>query len=116
MQVPAEQVMAIGDHDSDAALLQWAGIGVAMGNATPAAKAAADVITSSNLRDGVAEALEQWVLGRGTAGRGAGACPRSPNPVAGSGAPTGSTRGSRPGRPRRAPRRRAASPLRTLSW
>ena len=64
MQIPAEQVMAIGDHDDDAALLQWAGIGVAMGNATPAAKAVADVITSSNLRDGVAEALEQWILGR----------------------------------------------------
>jgi GntR family transcriptional repressor for pyruvate dehydrogenase complex len=64
MQIPAEQTMAIGDHDSDAGLLEWAGTGVAMGNATPAAKAAADVITSSNLRDGVAEALEQWVLGR----------------------------------------------------
>jgi GntR family transcriptional repressor for pyruvate dehydrogenase complex len=64
MQIPAEQTMAIGDHDSDAALLQWAGIGVAMGNATPSAKATADVITPSNLRDGVAEALEQWVLGR----------------------------------------------------
>jgi GntR family transcriptional regulator, transcriptional repressor for pyruvate dehydrogenase complex len=64
MAIPAEQVMAIGDHDSDASLLQWAGVGVAMGNATPAAKSAADVITSSNLRDGVAEALEQWVLGR----------------------------------------------------
>jgi GntR family transcriptional repressor for pyruvate dehydrogenase complex len=68
MQVPAEQTMAIGDHDSDAALLQWAGIGVAMGNATPAAKAVADVVTSSNLRDGVAEALEQYLLGRGTPG------------------------------------------------
>ncbi len=68
MQVPAEQTMAIGDHDSDAALLQWAGIGVAMGNATPAAKEAADVVTSSNLRDGVAEALEQYLLGRGTPG------------------------------------------------
>lgn len=64
MQIPAEQTMAIGDHDSDASLLQWAGIGVAMGNAGPAAKAIANVITSSNLRDGVAEALEQWVLGR----------------------------------------------------
>jgi len=64
MQIPAEQIMAIGDHDSDAALLQWAGIGVAMGNATPTAKGAADVITSSNLRDGVAEALEHWVLSR----------------------------------------------------
>jgi len=62
MAIPAEQTMAIGDDDSDAALLRWAGIGVAMGNATPAAKAAADTITSSNLRDGVAEALEQWLL------------------------------------------------------
>jgi GntR family transcriptional repressor for pyruvate dehydrogenase complex len=76
MQVPAEQTMAIGDHDSDAALLQWAGMGVAMGNATPAAKAAADVITSSNLRDGVAEALEQWVLGRRSVGMAASV----PNP------------------------------------
>jgi hypothetical protein len=74
MQIPAEQVMAIGDHDSDAALLQWAGVGVAMGNATPAAKAAADMITSSNLRDGVAEALDQWVLGR------KGAAVSVPNP------------------------------------
>ena len=63
MQIPAEQTMAVGDGDNDASLLLWAGIGVAMGNATPAAKTAADVITSSNLRDGVAEALEQWVLG-----------------------------------------------------
>jgi len=65
-QVQAEQTMAIGDDDSDVTLLQWAGIGVAMGNATPAAKAAADVIASSNLRDGVAEALEHWVLGEKT--------------------------------------------------
>lgn len=63
MAIPAEQTMAIGADDSDAALLQWAGIGVAMGNATTAAKAAADMITSSNLRDGAAEALEQWLLG-----------------------------------------------------
>jgi Cof subfamily protein (haloacid dehalogenase superfamily) len=62
MQIPPEQTMAIGDDDSDTALLQWAGIGVAMGNATPAAKVAADMITSSNLRDGVAEALERWLL------------------------------------------------------
>jgi len=77
MQVPAEQTMAIGDHDSDATLLQWAGIGVAMRNATPPAKAAADVITSSNLRDGVAEALEQWVLGR----KSMGAMLSVPNPA-----------------------------------
>ncbi len=68
MQISAEQTMAIGDDDSDVALLRWAGMGVAMGNATPTAKAASDVITSSNLRDGVAEALEQWILGRKTSG------------------------------------------------
>lgn len=62
LNIPAEQVMAIGDHDNDVSLLRWAGIGVAMGNATAAAKAAADAVTSSNLRDGVAEALERWVL------------------------------------------------------
>ncbi len=62
--VAADQVFAVGDHDNDVALLEWAGIGIAVGNATPAAKAAADAITSSNRRDGVAEALERWVLPR----------------------------------------------------
>ena len=62
LNIPAEQVMAIGDHDNDVSLLRWAGIGVAMGNATADAKIAADAVTSSNLRDGVAEALERWVL------------------------------------------------------
>ena len=96
MQVPAEQIMAIGDDDSDAALLQWAGIGVAMGNATPSCKGAADMITSSNLRDGVAEALEQWILG----GKSAGSGRRSPSPKqsrsrAGSGASRGAANGLR---------------------
>jgi len=64
--VKAEEVLALGDHDNDVSMLRWAGIGVAMGNATPAAKEAADTITSSNLRDGVADALQHWVLdGRG---------------------------------------------------
>lgn len=62
MGIAAEQVLAIGDHDNDVSLLRWAGVGVAMGNATPAAKAAADAVTSSNLREGVAEALDRWVL------------------------------------------------------
>ena len=63
LDVPAEQVMAIGDHENDIPLLEWAGLGVAMGNAVPAVKAVADAVTSSNIRDGVAEALERWVLG-----------------------------------------------------
>jgi len=66
--IPAEQVLALADNDADVTLLRWAGIGIAMGNASPAAKAAADGITSSNLRDGAAEALERWVLERPTGG------------------------------------------------
>lgn len=62
--IPAEQVLAIGDSDNDVALLRWAGVGIAMGNASPAAKEAADGVTSSNLRDGAAEAMERWVLER----------------------------------------------------
>lgn len=68
--IPAEQVLALADNDADVTLLRWAGIGIAMGNASPAAKAAADGITSSNLRDGAAEALERWVLERPTGGLG----------------------------------------------
>lgn len=66
-RISADQVAAIGDHDNDVALLRWAGIGIAMGNATGAAKAAADLVTSSNLRDGAAEAVETWILGRSPA-------------------------------------------------
>ncbi len=58
----SDQVLAIGDHDNDIALLSWAGVGVAMGNATPGAKAVADLVTSSSVRDGMAEAIERWVL------------------------------------------------------
>lgn len=64
LNVTADQVLGIGDHENDVPLLRWAGVGVAMGNAIPAAKEAADVVTSSNQRDGVAEALERWVLDR----------------------------------------------------
>lgn len=60
--IDADRVAAIGDHDNDVALLRWAGVGVAMGNATAAAKAAADIVTASNLRDGAAEAIESWIL------------------------------------------------------
>jgi Cof subfamily protein (haloacid dehalogenase superfamily) len=65
LDITADQILAVGDNENDLPLLAWAGIGVAMGNATPAVKAAADAITASNLRDGVAEALEQWILGTG---------------------------------------------------
>lgn len=56
------QVLAMGDGGSDLPLLQAAGIGVAMANATEAVKAGADYVTASCDEDGVALAIEKFVL------------------------------------------------------
>jgi len=53
---PAE-VIAFGDAANDIPMLQAAGLGVAMGNASPAVKAAADAITTSNNDDGIRQCL-----------------------------------------------------------
>jgi Cof subfamily protein (haloacid dehalogenase superfamily) len=58
--ITAEAVVAFGDMPNDVPLLQWAGHGVAMGNAHPDAVAAADEVTSSNADDGLARVLERW--------------------------------------------------------
>ncbi|MEM8858707.1 MAG: HAD-IIB family hydrolase, partial [Chloroflexota bacterium] len=53
----ADEVMAFGDGDNDIEMLDMMGIGVAMGNGTSAAKAAADYVTLSNDDDGIVHAL-----------------------------------------------------------
>jgi len=62
LSVPQAQVMAVGDQGNDAAMIAWAGVGVAMGNASPAAKAVADWIAPSLTEDGAAVAIERFVL------------------------------------------------------
>ncbi len=57
-----DQVMTLGDFDNDLPMIQWAGWGVAMGNANERVKNAARVITKTNDEDGVAWAVEQYVL------------------------------------------------------
>lgn len=54
-----EETVAIGDGNNDVPMLRAAGLGVAMGNARPAAKAAANRVTLSVDQDGVAEILEE---------------------------------------------------------
>ena len=54
--------MAFGDGDNDEPMLREAGFGVAMANAEEKVKAAADYITGSNEEDGVAKAIERFVL------------------------------------------------------
>ena len=58
----ADEVLAIGDNNNDLAMLDYAGTGVAMGNAIASVKARADFITRSNDEDGVAHALRH-ILG-----------------------------------------------------
>lgn len=58
-EVPPEQIVAIGDDENDISMLQAAGLGVAMENADPAVKSAADVTTASNDADGVARVVEK---------------------------------------------------------
>jgi 5-amino-6-(5-phospho-D-ribitylamino)uracil phosphatase len=61
--VPARHVMAIGDAPNDVGMLRWAGLGVAVGNAWPQAREAADAIVPANDEDGVAIAIRRFVLG-----------------------------------------------------
>jgi hydroxymethylpyrimidine pyrophosphatase-like HAD family hydrolase len=62
----AQQVIAAGDFDSDVSMLQGAGIGVAVQNAQPCAKAAADYITvSDNNHDTVADIIDELLFGLG---------------------------------------------------
>ena len=57
-----EEIMACGDGMNDIAMLEAVGLGVAMANADPEVKEAADYITASNDEDGVAKAIEKFVL------------------------------------------------------
>lgn len=61
LQIPSEQVLALGDAENDMEMLEIAGIGVAVGNAHEKVKAAADHVVASNDEDGVAEAIERFV-------------------------------------------------------
>ncbi|WP_379130897.1 Cof-type HAD-IIB family hydrolase [Paenibacillus sp. sgz500958] len=56
------QVVAVGDSLNDLAVIQKAGLGVAMGNAQKTVKQEADVVVSSNNHDGIAEVIQKYIL------------------------------------------------------
>ena len=60
--VKQEEIMAFGDNFNDIDMIRYAGLGVAMGNAADEVKEVADYITLSNEEDGVAAAIEKFVL------------------------------------------------------
>ena len=62
LSLPMDRVMAIGDSWNDAPLLQPAGLGIAMGSAPEELRAVAGGVVADVENDGVAEALERYVL------------------------------------------------------
>jgi 5-amino-6-(5-phospho-D-ribitylamino)uracil phosphatase len=64
--VSSEEIMAVGDNFNDLEMLHYAGTGVLMGNAVDSLKQAGDLhVTAGNDEDGVAEAIEKFILDKG---------------------------------------------------
>lgn len=56
-----EAAICCGDGFNDISMIKYAGVGVAMGNAQPSVKDAADYITGSNDEDGLVEVMEEFI-------------------------------------------------------
>jgi Cof subfamily protein (haloacid dehalogenase superfamily) len=61
--IPRGRVMAIGDSGNDASMVEWAGLGVAMGNASPDVKRVARMVAPPQQEEGAAWAIEHFALG-----------------------------------------------------
>ncbi len=59
--IPLEDVIAFGDNENDMDMISYAGVGVAMSNATEALKKVANYIAKSNDEDGLMHALEDLI-------------------------------------------------------
>lgn len=60
--IDRKEIIAIGDNFNDLPMIQYAGMGVAMGNAPEDLKMMADYVTRSHNDDGVAHVIEKFVL------------------------------------------------------
>lgn len=60
--IQREEIIAIGDSENDRTMLEYAGMGIVMGNASESMKAVADYVTGTNDDQGAAAAIEQFLL------------------------------------------------------
>jgi Cof subfamily protein (haloacid dehalogenase superfamily) len=60
--IKKEEIICIGDQANDIEMITYAGLGIAMGNAIEELKDIAQYITSDNDNDGVAKAIEKFIL------------------------------------------------------
>ena len=61
LDIKPEEIICMGDAGNDLDMIQFAGLGVAMGNAFEEVKEAADYITYTNEEDGVAHVIEKFI-------------------------------------------------------
>jgi Cof subfamily protein (haloacid dehalogenase superfamily) len=56
------EIITLGDNENDISMIEYAGLGVAMGNAVQLLKDRADYITADYMEDGVAQVIEKFIL------------------------------------------------------
>lgn len=61
LEIRRDKVICIGDSHNDISMLKYAGMGVAMENASPEVKEIADYITDSNDEDGIVKVIEKFM-------------------------------------------------------
>lgn len=64
LNIPAAEIATIGDGGNDIVMFAESGLSIAMGNASPEVKARAQFVTGSNEEDGLAAAIDRFILAR----------------------------------------------------
>ena len=62
LNIPAAEIVTIGDMPNDVLMFEKSGVSIAMGNASPEVQASATYVTSTNEEEGFAKAIEKFVL------------------------------------------------------
>ena len=62
LDISPQEMMTMGDQENDLSMIELAGLGVAMGNATDQVKAAAQYVSLTNEEDGVAHAIHKFIV------------------------------------------------------
>ncbi len=60
--IKQEEMIAVGDGENDLSMIEYAGLGVAMENASPSVREKAQYVTSSNEENGVAKVIRTFLL------------------------------------------------------
>ena len=62
LDISPQEMMTMGDQENDLSMIELAGLGVAMGNATDQVKATAQYVSLTNEEDGVAHAIHKFIV------------------------------------------------------